>query len=71
MGRVHTREAPQVALEPRAQIVGHLHGVQVDGVSDVGLVGLGLAAPVGDDAVVGALPVVDVGAALGYRRARP
>ena len=61
---VHASEAPQVALEPRTEVVGHLHGVEVDGVGDVGLVGLRAALPVGDHAVVGPLPVVHDGAAL-------
>ena len=61
---VHAGEAPQVALEPRAQVVDHLHGIEVGGIGDVGLVGLRPAAPLGDDAVVGALLVVHDGAAL-------
>ena len=64
VGGVHAREPPQVSLEPRAQVVDHLHGVEVGGVGDVGLVGLRAALPVGDHAVVGALLVVHDGAAL-------
>ena len=62
---VHAREAPQVALEPRAQVVDHPHRLQVGRVGAVRLVGLRRAPPFGDDAVVGALLVVDDGAALG------
>ncbi len=64
VGRVHAGEAPQVSLEPRAQVVDHLHGVEVGGVGGVGLVGLRAALPVGDHPVVGALLVVHDGAAL-------
>ena len=64
VGGVHAREPPQVSLEPRAQVVDHLHGVEVGGVGGVGLVGLRAALPVGDHAVVGALLVVHDGAAL-------
>mgnify|MGYP004529605657 CR=1 FL=1 len=45
---IHAGEAPQVALEPRAQAVGHLHGVEVDWVGRIGLVGLRAAPPLGD-----------------------
>ena len=64
VGGAHAREAPQVSLEPRAQVVDHLHGVEVGGGGDVGLVGLRAALPVGDDPVVGALLVVHDGGAL-------
>lgn len=64
VGGIHAGEAPQVSLEPRAQVVDHLHGVEVGGVGGVGLVGLRAALPVGDDPVVGALLVVHDGAAL-------
>ena len=64
VGGVHAGEAPQVSLEPRAQVVDHGHLLQVDGVGDVGLVSLRAALPVGDHPVVGALLVVHDGAAL-------
>lgn len=64
VGGIHAGEAPQVSLEPRAQVVDHFHGVEVGGVGGVGLVGLRSALPLGDHAVVGALLVMDDGAAL-------
>ena len=62
--RVHARESPEVALQPRAQVVHHLHGLEVGRVARVRLVGLRGAPLVGDDAVVGALLVVHDRAAL-------
>ena len=61
--RRHAGEPPEVALEPGAHAVGHLHRLEVGGVAAVGLVGLGDAAAAGDDPVVGALAVVDDDAA--------
>lgn len=40
--RRHSREAPQVALEPGAQVVHHLHPLQVDQVAHIGPMRLAL-----------------------------
>lgn len=57
--RRHSREAPKVALEPRAQVVRHLHPLQVDRVVHVGPVCLTLVAAVPGQRVVRPLRVVD------------
>lgn len=57
--RRHPREAPQVALEPGAQVVHHLHPLQVDRVVDVCPVRLALEASLPDQRVVRPLQVVD------------
>ena len=54
----HPREAPKVALEPRAQVVRHLHPLQVDRVVHVGPVCLALDPAVPDQRVVRILQVV-------------
>lgn len=53
------REAPKVALEPRAQVVRHLHPLQADRVVHVGPVCLALEPAVPDQRVVRLLKVVD------------
>lgn len=55
----HPREAPKMALEPRAQVVRHLHPLQVDRVVHVGPVCLALEPAVPDQRVVRLLEVVD------------
>ena len=55
----HPREAPKVALEPRAQVVRHLHPLQVDRVVHVGPVCLALEPAVPNQRVVRLLKVVD------------
>lgn len=57
--RRHTREAPQMALEPGAQAVHHLHLLQVDRIVDVGPARLALEPAVPDQRVVRPLEVVD------------
>lgn len=57
--RRHPREAPKVALEPGAQVVHHLHPLQVDRVAHVGPVRLALEPALPDQHVVGPLEVVD------------
>lgn len=57
--RRHPREAPEVALEPGAQVVHHLHPLQVDRVVDVCPVCLALEPAVPDQHAVGPLEVVD------------
>lgn len=48
----HPRETTQVALEPGAQVVCHLHPLHVDRVVDVGPVRLALEPAVPDKRVV-------------------
>lgn len=55
----HPREAPQVAFEPGAQVVHHLHPLQVDRVVHIGPVRLALEPAVPDQRVVRPLEVVD------------
>lgn len=55
----HPREAPKVALEPRAQVVRHLHPLQVDRVVHVGPVCLALEPAVPGPHVVRSLRVMD------------
>lgn len=55
----HPREAPKVALEPRAQVVHHLHPLQVDRVVDVRPVNLALEASLFDQRAVRPFEVVD------------
>lgn len=55
----HPREAPKVALEPRAQVVRHLHPLQVDRVVHVGPVCPALEPAAPDQRVVRLLKVVD------------
>lgn len=57
--RRHPREAPKVALEPRAQVVQCLHPLQADRVVHVGPVCLTLEPAVPDQRVVRLLQVVD------------
>lgn len=57
--RRHSREAPKVALEPRAQVVRHLNPFQVDRVVHVGPVCLTLEPAVPDQRGVRLLKVVD------------
>lgn len=57
--RRHTREAPQVALQSGAQVVHHLHPLQVDRVVGVGPVRLALVPAFPDQRVVRPLVVVD------------
>lgn len=57
--RRHPREAPQVALEPGAQVVHHLHPFQLDRVVDVGPVCLALETSLPDQHAVGPFEVVD------------
>lgn len=57
--RRHPHEAPKVALEPRAQVVRHLHPLQIDRVVRVGPVCLALEPAVPDQRVVRLLQVVD------------
>ena len=58
LGR-HPREAPKVALEQRAQVVRHLHPLQVDRVVHVGPVCLALEPAVPGPHVVRSLRVTD------------
>ncbi len=55
----HSREAPKVALEPRVQVVHHLHPLQVDRVVDVRPVNLALEASLFDQHAVCPFEVVD------------
>lgn len=55
----HPREPPQVALEPRAQVVHHLHSLQVDRVVDICPVRLALETSLHDQRAVGPFEVVD------------
>lgn len=55
----HSREAPKVALEPRVQVVHHLHPLQVDRVVDVRPVNLALEASLFDQRAVCPFEVVD------------
>ena len=55
----HPREAPNVALKPRAQVVRHLHSLQVDRVVHVGPVCLALKPAVPDRHAVRPLQIVD------------
>lgn len=55
----HTREPPEVSLEPGAEVVHHGHPLQVDRVVDVGPVRLLGAARLADQRAVRPLPVVD------------
>ena len=57
--RRHPREAPKVALEPRAQVVHCLHPVQADRVVLISPVRPALAPAVPDQHVVRLLKVVD------------
>ena len=57
--RRHSREAPKVALEPRAQVVRHLHPLQVDRVVHVRAVGLTVESVVLDQRVANPLPAVN------------
>ena len=57
--RRHPREAPKVALEPGAQVVYHLHPLQVDRVVRIGPVRLALEPTVPDQNTVCPLQVVD------------
>lgn len=56
----HPHEAPKVALEPRAQVVHHLHQLQVDWVVDVRPVRLAVETSLPDQHAVRPLEVVDV-----------
>ena len=56
--RRHPREAPEVALEPGARVVHHLHPLQVDQVVDVCPVRLALEPAVPDQHAVGPLEVL-------------
>lgn len=58
LGR-HLREAPNVALKPGAQVVHHLHPLQVDRVVRIGPVCLALEPAVPDQNAVCPLLVVD------------
>ena len=58
LGR-HPREAPKVALEPGAQVVHHLHQIQVDRVVDIRPVRLAAESVLPDQHAVGPLEVVD------------
>lgn len=55
----HPREAPQAALERGAQVVHHLHPLQVDRIVHIGPVRLALEPAVPDQCAVGPLEVVD------------
>ena len=55
----HSREAPKIALEPRAQVVRHLHSLQVDRVVHVGPVRLALEPAAPGQHAVRPLQVVD------------
>lgn len=57
--RRHPREAPKVALKPGAQVVRHLHPLQVDRVVDVDPVRLALEPAPPDQNAVCPLQVVD------------
>lgn len=57
--RRHPHEAPKVVLEPRAQVVRHLHPLQIGRVVRVGPVCLALEPAVPDQRVVRLLEVVD------------
>ena len=61
---VHAGEAPEVALEPRAQVVHQLHRLQVLRVPRVRLVGLVRKTVLPDEDVMGPLAVVDERRAL-------
>lgn len=61
---VHAGEAPEVALEPRAQVVHQLHRFQVLRVPRVRLVGLVRKTVLPDEDVMGPLAVVDERCAL-------
>ena len=54
----HPREAPKVALEPGAQVVHHLHPLQVDRVVDVCPARLALEPVVPDQHAVRPLQIV-------------
>lgn len=56
----HPREAPKVALEPRARVVHHLHQLQLDRVVDVRPVRLAAETSLPDQNAVRPLEVVDV-----------
>lgn len=56
--RRHPREAPEAALEPGAQVVHHLHSLQVDRVVDVCPVRLALEPAVPDQHAVRPLEVL-------------
>lgn len=56
----HPCEASKVALEPRAQVVHHLHSLQVDRVVDVRPVRLAVETSLPDQHAVRPLEVVDV-----------
>lgn len=62
---VHAGEAPEVSLEPRAEVVHQLHRLEVRRVADVRLVRLVLEQVLPDQDPVGALSVVHEGGALG------
>ena len=66
---IHAREAPEVALDPGAEVVHERHRLQVGGVADIGLVALVHEAVLPDQHVVRPLTVVDEGGAL--RDVRP
>lgn len=55
----HPREAPKIALEPRAQVVRHLHLLQIDRVVHVGPVCLALEPAFPDLRVVRSLQVME------------
>lgn len=57
--RRHPREAPKIALEPGAQVIHHLHPLQVDRVVHIGPVRLALEPAVPDQRVVRPLEVAD------------
>ena len=61
---VHSGEAPEVALEPRAQVVHQLHRLQVLRVPHVRLVGLIRKPVLPDEGAMGPLAVVDERRAL-------
>lgn len=50
---LHPREAPQVALQPGAQVVHHLHSLQIDRAVRIGPVCLALEPTAPDQRVVG------------------
>ena len=57
--RRHPREAPRVALEPGAQVVHHLHPLQVDRVVHIGPARLALEPALPTQRAVGPLEVAD------------
>ena len=66
----HAREAPEVSLEPGAEVVHELHALKVFRVSDIGLVGFKDGSGIAYDPAVGALPLVHDERAFGYVAAK-